>query len=265
MPRAGQELLDLVDDRLPVPDPGQVILAFELDILRSLGARWARYRLKLTGTMLFSRWRISVGTEILGRAARTSTSFVARSAAIAMPGLAQMRSALPKTCMEPGTVVTRWEPTAPSRRSRHPIVGNAIQEELPQGLDLRGLVGQIVRRPEPLRRRSRAGSSASHRSGYVAANSIDGTPPSENPQQGGVLETDGIHDHSDVLDALLGRRRTRDGIGQSRSRLVEHDQPQNEVMRRNIAFACGSLHISAMCETIPLDRTRSIGPSPTTW
>jgi hypothetical protein len=40
---------------------------------------------------------------------------------------------------------------------------------------------------------------------------------------------------------------------------------QNDVMRRNIAFACGSLHISAMCETIPLDSTRSIGPSPATW
>ena len=40
---------------------------------------------------------------------------------------------------------------------------------------------------------------------------------------------------------------------------------QNDEMRRNMAFACGSLHISPMCETIPLDSTTSIGPSPMTW
>ena len=57
---------------------------------------------------------IKVGTEIPGTAARTSTSLVARSAACAIPGLAQIRSALPQTWLAPGPVLALGAHSSPA-------------------------------------------------------------------------------------------------------------------------------------------------------
>ena len=70
----------------------------------------------------------------------------------------------------------------------------------------------------------------------------------------GMVETDGVHHDPDVLDALLGwtAGRTQDrtdpvpGLSNMTSRA-------NDVIRRSMAFAWGSVHSSDMWERIPLD------------
>jgi hypothetical protein len=71
-PDAGQELLDLVDDRIGVPGVGQVVDARELHELAP-GMCAARYRAWPGSRKASSRrWRTSVGTWIAGRIGRTS-------------------------------------------------------------------------------------------------------------------------------------------------------------------------------------------------
>src|SRR4051794_30871083 len=89
---------------------------------------------------LSSRWITSVGAETRGKAGRASINVAARMTALAMPGLAQILSALAIACQKPGP---------PSRLGDHsannfPCPHSRGELELPDAVELCARFGKMA-------------------------------------------------------------------------------------------------------------------------
>ena len=125
---AGEELLDLGQDRVGLGEPGRMVRAVDLEVPRA-GNVVGEVPAVLHRSGSSRAWMTRVGAEIVGRIARTSMrrfdSVVARN----MPGLAHMRSTMASWRIDRTdgniTSLLRRCPTPSGRRGRFPARGRS--------------------------------------------------------------------------------------------------------------------------------------------
>jgi hypothetical protein len=110
-------------------------------------------------------------------------------------------------------------------------------------------------------------TSASVFSGYVAAKSAESGPPSETPTSAACLDpTASITARTSSMrcsseGSSLSETRSERPVPRLSNRMSRENDARRERNRAKSMF----FQKYSRCETQPITKTRSIGPSPTTW
>ena len=218
--RAGDELLDLVEQRVGVAGEVDVVVAGQLEVARAGDVGGQVRPLATSIRRSPRRCMISVGTLIAGSTARMSSALIVSRIGRTIPGRTEWRSKWPHQRRKP----VSWASVGASTFSDAPEPQPSIQCLPWAATSAGGRPFGIVGGLEPPR-------ACAVEDQADAALGVGGREQRRHrtalgrAEQDRALGADGVHHRQHVVHPLLERLRGRDRVRQPAAALVEDDQP----------------------------------------